>query len=131
MSNNYVQNLLMVELPSGGMLTSAAIFGLDGILWEKSADFPELNGYNLACIINGIDEPSELVANGINLGDQKFFLVHSNPREDFSGRIRDAYLFVAKTHTAIIIGTSRDPVGLGELSTRVLEVGDYLNESSI
>lgn len=131
MNNNYVPNLLMVELPSGGMLTSAAIFGLDGILWEKSADFPELNGYYLASIINGIDEPSELVTNGITLGSLKFFLVHNNPGEDLHGCIRDTYLFAAKTHTAIIIGISQDPVRYGELSARVLEVCDYLKESNL
>lgn len=121
----------MVELPSGGMLTSAAIFGLDGLLWEKSEDFPELNGHELASIINGMDEPSELTTMGIKLGSLKFFLVHSNPREEFSGRIRDTYLFVVKTYTAIIIGISQDPVTFGELSTRVLEVGDYLKEANM
>lgn len=131
MNNDYVPKLLMVELPSGGTLTCAAIFGLDGSLWEQSADFPEPESFDIQSIIRGLDEPSTLATTGIKLGGLKFFLVSSDDKEALYGRSRDTYLFVLKTYTAIIIGISREPVTHGELSVRVRDVGEYLREQNL
>lgn len=38
----FVDDHLMVELPNGGTLQSAAIVGSEGDVWAQSSEFPEL-----------------------------------------------------------------------------------------
>lgn len=49
----YVDDHLMCELPNGGSLKSAAIFGLDGGVWAQSPDFPNMSNdeASLPCFI--------------------------------------------------------------------------------
>lgn len=125
---DYVSEYLMAELPSGGTLTCAAIFGLEGDLWQQSADFPELQSHEIQSIIRALDEPITVAATGINLANLKFMLIPSEAGEVLRGRSKNKSLIVRKTHKAMIIGVSQEPVPLGEASVRIEDVSRYLKD---
>lgn len=75
--DGYVDHL-MVELPHGGKLTSAAIVGQDGGIWAQSPDFPAVTPDQVAAIMKGFESiekvghAGDLGGTGILLGEQKF-----------------------------------------------------------
>jgi len=47
----YIDDHLIVPLPSGGQLSSAAIVGSDGGVWAQSDTFPEASEQEVRCAI--------------------------------------------------------------------------------
>jgi hypothetical protein len=123
---DYVTNSLMTELPSGGTLTCAAIFRLDGCLWYKSEDFPELESHEINKIIEALDEPNTIKDMGMKLADVRYMLIPSEAGQILRCQGRSGgkqhYLIVEKTNTSMIIGFAQEPVTLSELSGRVHDV---------
>lgn len=50
----YVDEHLMCELPSGGHLQSAAIVGHDGGIWAESEGFPGISDPEVGCIASAL-----------------------------------------------------------------------------
>lgn len=75
--DGYVEHL-MVDLPHGGKLTSAAILGQDGGVWAQSPDFPAVTTDQVAAIMKGFESiekvghAGDLGSTGILLGENKF-----------------------------------------------------------
>lgn len=53
----YIDDHLMVDLPNGGKLTSAAIFGQDGGVWAQSPNFPALSADQVKVLMTGYLDP--------------------------------------------------------------------------
>ena len=51
----YIDDHLMVDLPHGGQLDSAAILGLDGGVWAQSPNFPELSEQEVNALVKGFE----------------------------------------------------------------------------
>lgn len=129
---NYTDTL-MDELPSGGTLTCVAFFGLDGLLWHQSEDFPEFDDREIQAIIAGLDEPYTLAATGINLAGYRFMLLPSEAGDALRGRSKDRKqnLIVKKTYEGMIIGISQSPVSASEAEIRVTDLGSLLIQVQI
>ena len=56
----YIDEQLMVVLPGGGQLSHAAIYGLDGGCWAQSADFPAPTDEEIAALVKGFTDSSQL-----------------------------------------------------------------------
>ncbi len=75
--DSYIEHL-MVDLPHGGKLSSAAIVGQDGGVWAQSEGFPAITPDQIAAIMAGFasyekaGHAGELGSTGIKLGEEKF-----------------------------------------------------------
>ena len=71
----YVDDHLLVELPHGGHLESAAIIGQDGGVWAQSSNFPEIATEEVESILGGISNQAQLAQSGLFLGGTKYLVV--------------------------------------------------------
>lgn len=56
----YVDDHLMCQLPGGGQLAHAAIWGQDGGIWAQDASFPAVTPEEIAALVAGFNDPSGL-----------------------------------------------------------------------
>lgn len=56
----YVDDHLMCQLPGGGQLAHAAIWGQDGGIWAQDASFPAVTPEEIAALVAGFTDPSAL-----------------------------------------------------------------------
>lgn len=61
---DYIDQQLMCTLPSGGQLSHAAIVGTDGGVWAQSESFPAITEEEIAALVKGFDDPSQLAQVG-------------------------------------------------------------------
>lgn len=134
----YVDEQLMVELPSGGSLSHAAIIGADGSLWAGSAAFPTVDAGQLSTVFDAMtseDRVRQLGSTGILIGDMKFQIVASQAGDDpkacfiYGRSSAHGGLCVKKTNTALVIGIYPANVSKGDANLIVENLGDYLIES--
>mmetsp|Transcript_25456 Transcript_25456/g.35072 ORF Transcript_25456/g.35072 Transcript_25456/m.35072 type:complete len:132 (-) Transcript_25456:388-783(-) len=121
----YVDDHLMVDLPGGGMLQSAAIFGLDGVPWAQSASFPTVDPANLQLIANSFDDQGQ-VASNLKFGDNKYILIAGEPGAVIRGKLGQGGVTIKKTNSAMVIGFYTDGVQPGDCNVVVENLGDYL-----
>lgn len=56
----YVDDHLMCQLPGGGQLDHAAIWGQDGGIWAQDASFPAVTPEEIAALVAGFSDSSAL-----------------------------------------------------------------------
>lgn len=155
----YVDDHLLCQLPHGGVLSAAAIVGQDGGVWAQNDTFPELvdgevpsfdlpprcmhmgsagprayldcvyAGVQVAKIVRGFDDTSELAANGLWLGGEKFMLLAGEPGAVIRGRGKENKskgVTIKKTVSAIVFGIYEEGVQPADCNTVVEGLGDYL-----
>ncbi len=132
--DSYVQHL-MVELPNGGVLSSAGIVGQQGGVWSKSEHFPEVTVEQVEAVMRGfaslaeVGHAGDLGGTGIKLGDMKF-QVAPGDESVIRGKSTGGGCCIKKTHTALVIGIYEEPVVAGDCNVIVENLGDFLMESS-
>ena len=124
----YVDDHLMVELPGGKTLSSAAIVGLDGGVWAKSADFPEVSPEEIEALIQGFNDPSTLEEKGIVLSGVKYFTIQGERGSVIRGKKGESGLTIKKTKQAMVVGLYTSGVQPGECNVVVENLADYLIE---
>lgn len=129
--DGYVDHL-MVDLPNGGKLESAAIVGQDGGVWAQSPTFPAITTDQVAALLQGfanIEKEGHVGADmggkGIFLGDMKFQVVPGDETA-IRGKTSDGGCCIKKTNTALVIGIYKSPVQAGDCNVIVENLGDYL-----
>lgn len=128
--DSYVEHL-MVDLPQGGKLASAAIIGQDGGVWAQSSDFPAVTPEQVASIMAGfssiekVGHAGELGGTGIRLGEDKF-QVAPGDESVIRGKSQGGGCCIKKTATALIVGIYKEPVQPGDCNVIVENLGDYL-----
>jgi len=125
----YVDEHLLCELPKGGVLSAAAIVGQDGGVWAHSDQFPSLHDGEVAKLVAGFDDSSDLAANGLFLGGEKFMLLAGEPGAVIRGRGRDAKtkgVTIKRTTSALVIGIYNEGVQPADCNLVVENLGDYL-----
>ena len=123
---SYVDDHMLVDLPNGGTLTHAAIFGQDGGAWARSAEFPDMTPVQVANIVKGFDNSDELAQAGVWVGNLKFLLIMGVPGEVVRGRQGPSGLCIKKTLTAIVIGIYGEGVVAADCNVLIEGLGDYL-----
>lgn len=128
--DGYIEHL-MVDLPNGGKLKSAAIVGHDGGVWAQSPDFPAITTDQVTAIMKGFasiekdGHAGELGSTGILIGDVKF-QVAPGDETVIRGKSQGGGCCIRKTNTALVIGTYESPVQPGDVNVVVENLGDYL-----
>jgi len=56
----YVDDHLMCQLPGGGQLAHAAIWGQDSGVWAQDAGFPAVTPEEIAVLVAGFNDPAQL-----------------------------------------------------------------------
>lgn len=127
----YVDDHLMCQLPGGGQLAHAAIWGQDGGVWAQDASFPEVTPEEIAALVAGFDDPSKLAQNGIRIGGEKYMMVAGEPGEVIRGKKGPGGCTMKKTTTAVVVGIYDEGVPHGDCNIVVENLGDYLKEQGI
>eukprot|EP00850_Spirogloea_muscicola_P017477 SM000151S01465 [mRNA] locus=s151:76933:77716:+ [translate_table: standard] len=123
---SYVDDHLMCDLPGGGMLTSAAILGHDGVVWAKSDKFPDVTAAEVSAIMGEFNNPGHLATTGLYLGGVKYMMVAGEAGAVLRGKMGAGGTTVKKTSSALIIGIYDEPVTPGDCNVCVENLGDYL-----
>lgn len=82
----YIDEHLMCQLPGGGQLQHAAIVGQDGGVWAQSGSFPEISGDEVAALVQGLTDSSQLAQSGVRIGGEKYMMVAGEPGEVIRGK---------------------------------------------
>eukprot|EP00850_Spirogloea_muscicola_P022370 SM000290S10904 [mRNA] locus=s290:39733:40536:- [translate_table: standard] len=111
----YVDDHLMCDLPGGGMLTSAAILGHDGVTAAE-----------VSAIMGEFNNPGHLATTGLYLGGVKYMMVAGEAGAVLRGKMGAGGTTVKKTSSALVIGIYDEPVTPGDCNVCVENLGDYL-----
>jgi profilin len=130
----YIDDHLMVELPHGGQLESAAILGLDGGVWAQSSNFPELSEPEVEALVKGFEGKAgsdALAQSGIRLGGNKYMAIAGEEGQVHRGKKGAGGVTVKKTNTAMVVGIYGEGVQPADCTTIVENMGDYLSGQGI
>jgi len=128
----YIDQQLMMPLPSGRTLDHAAICGLDGGVWAQSASFPGLSDEEVGNILKGYGDISLLGEKGVTIGGNKYMLIASDVEEGvIRGKNGPAGVVIKKTVSGLVIGMHGSEVATGECSLVVEKLADYLKDQGI
>ncbi|KAK4413823.1 Profilin [Sesamum alatum] len=127
---SYVDDHLMCDV-EGHHLHSAAIIGLDGSVWAKSAAFPQFKPEEISNIVKDFDEPGTLAPNGLFLAGAKYMVIQGEPGAVVRGKKGSGGVTVKKTGQALIFGLYEEPMTPGQCNMVVEKLGDYLIDQGL
>jgi len=112
------------NLVGTGNISRAAILGIAGGVWAKTAGF-EISPTEQAALTKGYSDPQSVQASGIKLANEKYFVIQANERSIYGKKKADGVVTV-KTAQAIIVGEYVAPTQPGEATKIVENLADYL-----
>ncbi|EJD38331.1 profilin [Auricularia subglabra TFB-10046 SS5] len=112
------------NLVGSGKVTRAAIVGQQGGVWASSGGFT-LTPQEVTAVINLFKDPVNAQANGIRLGQTKYFTLSVNDRSLYGKKAADGCVIV-KTKQAILVAEYSAPIQAPECTTIVEGLADYL-----
>lgn len=130
----YVDDHLLVELPSGGTLTAGAIIGQDGGVWAQNDEFPNIEQAEVDKIVAGFKDSTPLATKGIFVGGEKYMMIRGDEGAVIRGRGKENKsrgLTIKKTVSAMVVGIYDEGVQPGDCNTVVEKLGDYLIDQGI
>lgn len=127
----YVTDHLMCQLPGGGQLAHSAIWGQDGGIWAQDEGFPPVKPGEIAALVAGFLDPTNLAQNGLWIGGEKYLMVQGEPGKVLRGKKGPGGCTLKKTKTAVVVGIYDEGVPPGECNVIVEGLGDYLLESGL
>merc|ERR1711959_571759 len=104
----YVDDHLMVDLPGGGKLAYAAIYGQDGGCWAQSAGFPALDADQAKILVTGFSDPGAVAASGLRIGDRKYISIGGRPGRRLQRYRREPRRLPHRTEHLRILGWKED-----------------------
>ena len=115
----YVDNLI-----TGKSATKAAIFGIQGGLWAKSANF-NITDAEAATVVKGFTggQTSYL------LEGQKYQQLQANDTT-INGKLGKGGFVAEKTNMAVVIAVYEDPIQPGTAAVGTGKMADFLRENS-
>ncbi|KAI8463739.1 MAG: profilin [Monoraphidium minutum] len=128
--DQYIDHL-MVDLPHGGKLSSAAIVGQDGGMWAQSPTFAGITAEQVKALMDGFasladkGHAGELGTQGIKLGEVKYQVVPGDETV-IRGKSKGGGVCIKKTNTALVVGVYDEPVVPGDCNVVVENLGEYL-----
>lgn len=121
------QSYVDQHLVGTGVVSKAAIVGLDGSVWAKSASL-NLTSQEATAIANNFKNPSSFIASGVFVQGEKYMTLRADERSVYYKKGKDGGCLV-KTNQAVILGLYSDPVQPGQCTTVVEKLADYLLNS--
>ncbi|KAA8902837.1 hypothetical protein TRICI_005822 [Trichomonascus ciferrii] len=95
-----------------------------GDVWAQSPGF-DVSAAEIAELVKGFDDPSQLQAGGLHIQGQKYFLLRADDRSIY-GKHDDTGIVAVRTKQAVIVGHYAAPVVAGEATKVVEQLADYL-----
>jgi profilin len=127
----YVDEHLMVDLPHGGRLTSAAIVGQDGGVWASSPDFPDVTPEEVDAVVAGLADQTSIATTGLVLAGFKYLVIPGDPGAVLRGKKGADGVTVKKTETALVVGFYGAGAQPGDATGCIEALGDYLKTQGI
>ncbi|CAD5234496.1 unnamed protein product [Bursaphelenchus xylophilus] len=122
------QDLVDNNLVGTGNVAKAAICGLDGSIWAKSANF-NLDGAEAATAAKAFSDPGAALANGLRFEGQKFFVLQADDERVIGKKAADGF-FLYKTLTAFIIALYDANVRPEQCSKVSGDLADYFKKTN-
>ncbi|XP_051152490.1 profilin-2 [Andrographis paniculata] len=123
----YVDDHLMCDIDgTGHQLGAAAILGHDGVVWAKSAAFPDLKPDEINGILTDFNEPGHLAPTGLFFGGAKYMVIQGEPGAVIRGKKGSGGITIKKTGQALVFGVYEEPVTPGQCNMVVERLADYL-----
>ncbi|GAN01452.1 profilin [Mucor ambiguus] len=107
-----------------GNVSQAAIYGLAGGEWAKSAGF-QLQPSEVQEIVNAFSNADQVRANGIHVAGVKYLLLRADERSLYGKKNSDGVCIV-KTNQAFLVGTYKEGIQPGNCTKVVEGLADYL-----
>merc|ERR1711872_1195436 len=105
-------------------LTNAAIAGLDGNIWAKSAGFniiPE----EVKTLLANFEDSGKMAASGLTLCGTKYFYLSGN-EEVIRGKQGKGGVHIMKTNQTVLVGVYSEPMQGPQAATITEGLGSYL-----
>ena len=118
------QDYVDSQLVGTGLVKWAAIIGLDGTIWAKSAEF-DLTAVESKTFATNYSSVEFFQANGLVLAQTKFIFLSATDRV-IRAKKNKLGLHCIKTETALIIAVYQEPTTPQEVANVVEKLGDYL-----
>jgi len=120
------QDYVEKQLIASGSCIHAAIIGLDGNLWARSASF-NVTPNELRVFASGYVplEYSAFQANGVTLADTRYIFLSGNDRV-IRAKKSKLGLHCMKTDKAIVVSVYEEPTTAQQCASVVEKLGDYL-----
>ncbi|MCL4125535.1 UNVERIFIED_CONTAM: hypothetical protein GTU68_006319 [Idotea baltica] len=106
----------------------AAICGLDGSIWAKSADW-NVTQAEVATISKNFEDAGNLAMTGLMLAGEKYFYL-SGDSSIVRGKKGANGVHIAKTKTALIVSMYAEPTQPNQCALVVEALADYLKEQN-
>ncbi|KAI9475732.1 MAG: profilin [Benjaminiella poitrasii] len=116
----YVDN----NLVGTGQVSQAAIYGLNGGEWAKSAGF-QVKPSEVQEIIGAFSNADYVRANGVHVNGVKYLLLRADERSIYGKKNSDGVCIV-KTSQAFLVGTYKEGIQPGNCTKIVEGLADYL-----
>ncbi|KAI8975368.1 profilin [Mycotypha africana] len=107
-----------------GNVSQAAIYGLNGGEWAKSAGF-QLQPKEIQEITAAFSNADSIRANGIHVNGVKYLTLRADERSIYGKKNSDGVCIV-KTGQAILVGTYKEGIQPGNCTKVVEGLADYL-----
>jgi profilin len=127
----YVDEHLMVDLPHGGRLSSAAIVGQDGGIWASSPGFPDVTPEEVDALVAGLADQGAVATTGLILAGVKYLVIPGDPGAVLRGKKGPDGVTVKKTETALVVGFYGAGAQPGDATGCIEALGDYLKGQGI
>ncbi|KAL1671609.1 profilin [Schizophyllum commune] len=112
------------NLVSTGKISRAAILGLQGGVWAKSAGY-ELSPAEQAAILAAFGDAASVQANGLRLAGEKYFTLQVTDRSVYLKKGASGAIIV-RTKQAVLVAEYQAPVQAPEATPVVEGLADYL-----
>ncbi len=106
-------------------LKKAAIAGLDGNIWAKSADF-NLTPAEVKNLLSGYDDSSKLYSSGLVLEGQKYLYLSGDERVK-RGKQGKGGVHIMKNKQTLLVSIYDEPLTAPEAANITESLGEYLN----
>eukprot|EP00055_Hartaetosiga_balthica_P010465 m.44621 g.44621 ORF g.44621 m.44621 type:complete len:130 (+) comp7181_c2_seq2:141-530(+) len=116
------------NLVSTGMVSSAVIFGQDGVKWGGTEGFdpkPE----EIRLILNSLDDEQAaalLPKHGVTIDGMKYTYLRRDPGHSIVAKSKSGGCVISKTSKSVIIGTFKNPISVSQCVCEVEKLVDYL-----
>eukprot|EP01112_Ceratiomyxa_fruticulosa_P011743 TRINITY_DN3214_c0_g1_i1.p2 TRINITY_DN3214_c0_g1~~TRINITY_DN3214_c0_g1_i1.p2 ORF type:complete len:127 (+),score=31.23 TRINITY_DN3214_c0_g1_i1:102-482(+) len=115
------------QLIGSGMVSQAAILGLDGQVWASSASC-SLKKEEATKIVSQFSDPNGALQSGVTVGGVKYLAIRADDRSIY-GKKGATGVVACKTAQAVLVALYGETVQPGQATNVVEKLADYLREN--
>eukprot|EP00727_Mastigamoeba_balamuthi_P010639 m51a1_g6198 putative profilin i (128) ;mRNA; f:105585-106389 len=117
------------QLVATGLVSEAAILGLDGNVWAKSANF-NLKAGEGAKLASNFKDAASVQGSGIFVNGNKYMTLRADGQSIYGKKAGAGGVVTVKTKQAVLVGVYAEGLQAGSAANVVERLGDYLRENN-